>query len=46
MYNIYNAQHPACWTFPAPQIQAMFQIWIVLEPDPDLEQMFQIRLLI
>ena len=27
-------------------VQATFQIWIVLEHDPDLEQMFQIRLLI
>ena len=26
--------------------QATFQIWIVLEHDPDLEQMIQIRLLI
>ena len=26
--------------------QATFQIWIVLKHDPDLEQMFQIRLLI
>ena len=27
-------------------VRAMFQIWIALEHDPDLQQMFQIRLLI